>query len=342
MRKLKMATEYTLAAAKAAFLGILMSCLAMAPVAAPAALAVVAGSGCNAAQVQADIRTVLNDLPTAINIAEAIATIISGAGVSNTNTVTEITNWGGQIAEDLKLSQSLLTQYQSGLASAPAGIISEFDTAIATINSNLTAILNATHVYDLTTQRAVSVWITGIDGVLLGLESQQHAIDARNPDRDGALRCQVIDVRGVQDCGEVRIDRGDCSVEFADDSGGGTRQPGLILRKQRLRKLQILGDLPAPIRYFGDGVGIAHAGAADDGGDRFGDVNGRGQIIEHRSYVGLNLRGVASAAGNDGQGCGSRYRSHRQARHQDPEKRCLRSSQRVFSRHFQLSHRSSA
>lgn len=113
----------------------------------------------------------LNDLPTAINIAEAIATIISGAGVSNTNTVTEITNWGGQIAEDLKLSQSLLTQYQSGLASAPAGIISELDNAIATINSNLTAILNATHVYDLTTQRAVSVWITGIDGVLLGLES---------------------------------------------------------------------------------------------------------------------------------------------------------------------------
>jgi hypothetical protein len=163
MRKLKMATEYVTATLRAAFLGILMSTLVFAPL--------VAMQGCNAAQVQADIAAVLKDLPTAISIAEAIVSILGVAGVNATQGVADITNWSGQIAGDLKLSSGLISQYQTNLAKAPAGVIGELDTAVATINTNLQSILNASHVYDAKVQAAIGVAVAGIDSVLLGLEA---------------------------------------------------------------------------------------------------------------------------------------------------------------------------
>lgn len=163
MRKLKIATEYAAATLRSAFLGILMSTLVMAPL--------VAMQGCNAAQVQADIAAVLKDLPTAISIAESIISILGLAGVNQQQGVADITNWSGQIAGDLKLASSLISQYQTNLAKAPAGVIGELDTAVATVNTNLQSILNASHIYDAKVQAGIGVAVAGIDSVLLGLEA---------------------------------------------------------------------------------------------------------------------------------------------------------------------------
>lgn len=184
MRKLKQTTEYVGGILRSAFLGILMSTLIMAPL--------VAMQGCNAAQVQADIAAVLKDLPTAISIAEAIATIIGAAGVNVQGTDTQIVAWGGEVASDFKLAQSLITQAKANLATAPAGVIAELDTIVATINQNLQSILNASHLYNAVKQAAVGVAVTSLDGVLLGLESIIPAAAASQFPRTSA----ALGVRG--------------------------------------------------------------------------------------------------------------------------------------------------
>ena len=72
---------------------------------------------------------------------------------------------------DLTLAQGLITQYQTDLAGAPAMVIGELDSAVSDVQQNEQAILTAIHVYDPTTQAAISASIAAIDTVLLGLES---------------------------------------------------------------------------------------------------------------------------------------------------------------------------
>ena len=129
--------------------------------------------GCTEAEVEADIQTVLNDLPTAIQIAESIITIISafkGTPVS-ASTVAQVKNIAGQMSSDLTLAQGIITQYQTDLAGAPQPVLVELDDAVSDIQTNETAILNAVHVYDTTTQAAVAASVAAVDTVLLGLES---------------------------------------------------------------------------------------------------------------------------------------------------------------------------
>ena len=129
--------------------------------------------GCTAAEVEADIQTVLNDLPTAINIAESIITIISAfkGDTVSTAQVQQLKSLAGQVGADLTLAQGLITQYQTDLAGAPATVIGELDSAVSDVQQNEQAILTAIHVYDPTTQAAISASIAAIDTVLLGLES---------------------------------------------------------------------------------------------------------------------------------------------------------------------------
>jgi hypothetical protein len=158
-------------AVRAGFLGLLMACVSMAPVAAPAGLAI-ATSGCSAAEVETTIATVLQDLPTAIQIALSIATVVGAkSGGIDPSVAANITNWGGQIGSDFKLAGTLLTQYQANLAKAPASVLGELDTVAATVNSNLQSILSAIHVFDSNTQADIGIAVTGVDSVLLGLES---------------------------------------------------------------------------------------------------------------------------------------------------------------------------
>lgn len=156
--------------ARAGFLGLLMACVSMAPVAG-VSLVAVGTQGCSAADVQATIATVLKDLPIAIQIAEAIIGIVGAAGAQSTTAVADVTNYAGQISSGLTLASSLITQYQMNLAKAPGGVILELDAGVATVNQNLQAILTAVHVFDPKVQAAVGVAIAGIDSVLLGLES---------------------------------------------------------------------------------------------------------------------------------------------------------------------------
>lgn len=150
---------------QASFLGLLMASVIMAPVATM--------TGCNEAEVAADIQTVLQDLPTAIQIALSIATIVGTvkAGTVDPSVTANITNWGGQVSSDFQLVQSFLKQYESNLASAPASVIGEIDSAVAAINSELTNIEQAAHVYSASIQTDIGVVVSSADLVLAGVES---------------------------------------------------------------------------------------------------------------------------------------------------------------------------
>src|ERR1700734_1917372 len=111
-------------------------------------------TGCSASEVEADIATVLQDLPTAISIIQEIITIVSLAkgGQPNASIEGDVTNWSGQVAADLKLADILITTYKTDLMGAPASVITELDDAVADANANLQSILDGIHVYDSATQ----------------------------------------------------------------------------------------------------------------------------------------------------------------------------------------------
>lgn len=131
-------------------------------------------AGCTASQVQADIEKVISELPTALNIAESIITIVSGVkgqAAPDPALVAQATAIVGQISADLKLADTVLGQYQANLPAAPVSVIKELDTAVADVQTNLGQILTALHIVDTRTAEAVGFAVAGIQGVILALES---------------------------------------------------------------------------------------------------------------------------------------------------------------------------
>lgn len=129
-------------------------------------------SGCSVSQAEADIQKVIADIPTALDIAESIITIVSAAKAgSNPALTAQVTAIAGNVTSDLKLASSLLSQYEANLASAPHDVISELDAAVADAQTNLGAILTAVHVVDTATAESVGYAVAGVASVLLAAES---------------------------------------------------------------------------------------------------------------------------------------------------------------------------
>jgi hypothetical protein len=131
-------------------------------------------SACNASQVEADIQKVIAAIPTAVDIAQSIATIVAtfaGKSAADPNVVQAITSYAGVASTDLKLADTLLGEYQTGLASAPKGVVGELDTAIATAQQNLGQILAAARVLDPKTVEAIGFAVAGVQSVVLAVQS---------------------------------------------------------------------------------------------------------------------------------------------------------------------------
>jgi hypothetical protein len=104
------------------------------------AIGTVTVGGCNATQVQADIQKVIALLPTAVQIAGSILNIVAAAegnSAPSSALLATVQNASGQIRTDLTLANSLVAQYQTDLASAPAGVLGKIDAAFEAAGSPL-------------------------------------------------------------------------------------------------------------------------------------------------------------------------------------------------------------
>jgi hypothetical protein len=150
-------------AAHAVLIGILCGSLA---------IGTVTLGGCNSTQVEADIQKVIALLPTAVQIAGSILNIVAAAEGNSAPSATvlaTVKNASGQVQSDLTLANSLIAQYQTDLASAPAGVLGQIDAAIADAQQNIGAILSAVHVANATVVAAVNSAITSVQTVILAL-----------------------------------------------------------------------------------------------------------------------------------------------------------------------------
>lgn len=150
-------------AAHAVLIGILCGTLAMGT----ATL-----GGCNSTQVEADIQKIIALLPTAVQIAGSILNIVSAAegnSAPSAAVLDTVKNASGQVQADLTLANSLVAQYQTDLASAPAGVLGQIDAAVADAQQNIAAILSAVHVASATVIAAVNSAIASVQTVILAL-----------------------------------------------------------------------------------------------------------------------------------------------------------------------------
>ena len=149
--------------AHAVLIGILCGTLAMGSVTI---------GGCNATQVEADIQKVIALLPTAVQIAGSILNIVAAAegnSAPSSALLATVQNASGQIQTDLTLANSLVAQYETDLASAPAGVLGKIDAAIADAQQNMGAILSAVHIANPAVVAAVNSAIASVQTVILAL-----------------------------------------------------------------------------------------------------------------------------------------------------------------------------
>lgn len=116
-------------------------------------------SGCGSSTI--DI--VLQDLPIAVDIATSVINIVSPGNVELTK---EVTEYAGKVAGDLKLIESLISQYKANLAAAPDGVLGQVNAALNDAQSNLSAILQAVGVSDAKVTAAVAAGIGSVKLIL--------------------------------------------------------------------------------------------------------------------------------------------------------------------------------
>lgn len=136
------------------------------------ALGAVTLEGCDSTQVEADIQKVIALLPTAVQIAGSILNIVAaaeGASAPSAALLATVKNASGQIQADLTLANGLVAQYETDLASAPAGVLGQIDVAVADAQQNIGAILTAVHVANATIVAAVNSAIASVQTVILAL-----------------------------------------------------------------------------------------------------------------------------------------------------------------------------
>jgi hypothetical protein len=116
-------------------------------------------TGCSASLLD----TVLNDLPVAADIAISIVGIASHG---NGAFVSQAMQYSGKVCADLKLIESLVTQYKADLAGAPSGVTGQINAALSDAQSNLAAILQAVGVNNPETVAAVASAVGSVKLIL--------------------------------------------------------------------------------------------------------------------------------------------------------------------------------
>ncbi|HEY6250748.1 MAG TPA: hypothetical protein VI685_12375, partial [Candidatus Angelobacter sp.] len=100
------------------------------------ALSCIPLAGCGSSTID----TVLQDLPIAVDIATSVISIVSPGNAELTK---EVTEYAGKVSGDLKLIESLISQYKANLANAPDGALGQINAALNDAQGNLSAILQA-------------------------------------------------------------------------------------------------------------------------------------------------------------------------------------------------------
>ncbi|HEY6351986.1 MAG TPA: hypothetical protein VI636_21535 [Candidatus Angelobacter sp.] len=112
-------------------------------------------AGCGSSTID----TVLQDLPIAVDIAASVINIVSPGNAELTK---EVTEYAGKVSGDLKLIESLISQYKANLATAPSGVLGQINTALNDAQNNLSAILQAVGVGDAKVTAAVAAAIGSV------------------------------------------------------------------------------------------------------------------------------------------------------------------------------------
>jgi hypothetical protein len=118
-------------------------------------------AGCSTTWVGQAEEVVAALIPATTNIIALVAAL-QGKSVSAADLQT-IQKAGAQAGADLQLVQALITAYQTADATTKPGILNQIQTAIATVQANLQAVLPALHIQDTATQSK----ITAIVGLVL-------------------------------------------------------------------------------------------------------------------------------------------------------------------------------
>jgi hypothetical protein len=127
-------------------------------------------TGCSTAWIGQAEQIVAALVPAAANLITLI-TALEGKGVS-TQDLQLIQSSSTQAQSDLQLIGTLITQYQQAVdAATQATLLTKIQTAIATVQSNLSGLLAALHISDAATQAKV----TAVIGLILS-EVQSLAV----------------------------------------------------------------------------------------------------------------------------------------------------------------------
>lgn len=160
-------------------------------------------AGCGSSTID----TVLQDLPIAVDIAASVINIVSPGNAELAN---EVTEYAGKVSGDLKLIESLISQYKTNLAKAPAGVLGQVNAALNDAQTNLGAILQAVGVKDAKVTAAVAAAIGSVKLILsdVALVVQNSAPPAVTSKLFFGLGVPGVDFMGmIQDRGQVTGNR---------------------------------------------------------------------------------------------------------------------------------------
>jgi|SRR5579862_2091449 len=116
-------------------------------------------AGCSSSAID----VVLQDLPIAVDIAASVINIVSPGNAELTK---EVTEYAGKVSGDLKLIESLVSQYKANLGAAPAGVLGQINAALNDAHGNLGAVLQAVGVNDAKVTAAVAAAIGSVRLIL--------------------------------------------------------------------------------------------------------------------------------------------------------------------------------
>lgn len=168
--------------------------------AAAADLALAGGSleleGCSTSWIS----VALKDLPVVVTIATTVATIVANAlsgGVLSPAIAAIISTAATAVNAALTVVSQLVAQYQ---ANPSASVITKIQDALATVQSNLQAILNAAHIDNA----ALQATITGIIGLALSVVSALISILPAPAPVAGAAKTMVVGAPKIPSASQLK------------------------------------------------------------------------------------------------------------------------------------------
>jgi hypothetical protein len=125
--------------------------------------------GCTGAQIQADVQTILNDMPTVISIVASILQIVPLFAAAPQGLASQVTTYEGKAVAALQLIKSDITVYETNLAAMPQSVIGEIDAAVATAQQSLAQIESLLNVANANVVAAIAAVAATANTFFLGL-----------------------------------------------------------------------------------------------------------------------------------------------------------------------------